>query len=63
MTVSIELYSASGKNNGWLVKSQPQGTGFHTGELDAMMYNLAQGVHFIRFSFNNQVIIRKIVKL
>jgi hypothetical protein len=63
MTVSIELYSVSGKNIGWLVKSQPQGIGFHTGELDAMLYNLAQGVHFIRFTFNNQVIIRKIVKL
>lgn len=63
MAVSVELFSITGKNNGWLVKNQTQRIGLHTGELDAVIYGLSQGVHFLRFAFDKQVVILKIVKI
>jgi hypothetical protein len=63
MPVSIELYDMSGKHSGWLVKNQPQSGGLHTGELNANTYGLKPGVYFIRFSFDKQVMIRKVVKM
>jgi len=61
--VSIELYDLSGKNIGWLAKAQPQEAGLQTGELDASTYGLAPGVYFLRFTFNKQVVICKVVKI
>jgi len=61
--VSVELYTVTGKNSGWLVKNQLQSEGLHTGELHSLMYNLAPGVYFLRFTFDKQVIIRKVVKI
>lgn len=63
LPVSIELYDMAGKYSGWMVKNQPQTEGLHTGELDSATYGLVPGVYFIRFIFDKQVIIRKIVKL
>ena len=63
MTVSIELYDSSGKNSGWLAKDQIQTVGLHTGEFSALTYGLTPGVYFIRFTFDKQVVIRKIVKI
>jgi len=63
MPVSLELYSVTGKGNGWLVKSQIQPVGLHTGELNAVMYSLSQGVYFLRFTFDKQVVICKVVKI
>jgi len=63
MPVSIELYDMAGKHIGWLVKNQPQTEGLHTGELDAATYGLTPGVYFMRFAFDKQVIIRKVVKM
>jgi len=63
LPVSIELYDMTGKQNGWLVKNQPQSQGYHTGELDAATYGLTPGIYFMRFTFDKQVIIRKVVKL
>jgi len=61
--VSIELYDMAGKHLGWLVKNQSQTKGLHTGELDAATYGLTPGVYFMRFAFDKQVIIRKVVKM
>lgn len=61
--VSIELYDMSGKHIGWLVDNQKQSVGYHTGELNASTYSLMPGTYFIRFTFNNQVVNHKIVKI
>ena len=63
LKVSIELYSMGGKNISWLVKDQVQPVGIQTGELIAAMYNLTSGDYFIRFTFDKQVVIEKVVKL
>lgn len=63
LPVSIELYDMAGKHSGWLVENQLQPEGLHTGELDAATYGLKQGVYFMRFAFDKQVVIRKIVKM
>lgn len=63
LSVSIELYDLSGKYSGWLVKDQVQPVGLNTGELDAMKYGLTPGVYFIRFTFDKQVVICKVVKI
>ncbi len=63
LPVSIELYDMSGKHNGWLVKTQDQSAGLHTGELDALTYGLTPGAYFLRFTFDKQVVMRKVVKL
>jgi hypothetical protein len=63
LPVSIELYDLSGKQSGWLVKNQLQAVGLHTGELDALTYGLMPGTYFIRFTFDKQVVIRKVVKI
>lgn len=63
LPVSIELYDMSGQYNGWLVKKQIQSEGLHTGELDALKYGLMPGIYFIRFTFDKQVVISKVVKL
>lgn len=63
MPVSVELYDMAGKQIGWLTKNQSQDIGLHTGELYVAIYHLTPGVYFMRFAFDRQVIIRKIVKL
>jgi hypothetical protein len=63
MAVSIELYDMAGKTIGWLVKNQLQPPGLHTGELDATIYGLKSGVYFMRFTFDKQVVIHKVVKI
>jgi len=63
LSASIELYDLNGKQTGWLVKSEVQSPGLHTGELNAMTYGLVPGAYFIRFTFDKQVVIRKIVKI
>jgi len=63
MSVSIELYSISGKNMAWIVKEQQQPLGLQTGEVIASRYGLTPGVYFLRFTFDKQVVISKIVKI
>jgi hypothetical protein len=63
MTVSLELYDMAGKTTGWLVKNQLQPSGLHTGELYTTTYGLTSGVYFMRFTFDKQVVIHKVVKI
>lgn len=62
LPVSIELFDLSGKHNGWLIKNQAQPAGAHTGLLNSLTYDLMPGAYFIRFTFGQQVILRKVVK-
>jgi hypothetical protein len=63
MNVSIELYDLLGKYSGWVINNQPQTVGLHRGELNASTYGLSPGVYFMRFTFDNQVVICKVVKM
>jgi len=63
MDVSIELHDISGQIKGWLVTNQTQSVGLHTGELNALKYSMTPGIYFIRFTFDKQVVIPKVVKL
>lgn len=63
LPVSIELYDLSGKQYGWLVDNQTQAVGLHTGELNATNFGLMPGTFFIMFTFDKQVVIRKVVKI
>lgn len=61
--VSIEVYDTSGKTHGWLVRNQLQREGLHNGELNASNFGLTPGLYFMRFTFDNQIVIHKVVKL
>jgi hypothetical protein len=63
LPVTIELYDLSGKQYGWFVKNQTQTIGLHKGELNAANFGLMPGTYFIRFTFDKQVVIRKVVKI
>ncbi len=63
LPVSIDVYDMSGKYSVRLVKNQIQTEGLHTGELDALTHVLAPGVYYIRFTFDKQVVVNKIVKI
>jgi hypothetical protein len=63
MDVSIDLYEMSGKTIGWIFKNQAQGSGLHNGEFFASRFGLVSGVYFMRFTFNKQIVIMRIVKL
>ena len=62
MNVSIELYDVSGKTNAMLISNVPQNAGMQNGELQSSRYALTSGVYFMRFTFDKQVVICKIVK-
>jgi hypothetical protein len=62
-SVSIELYNISGKTIAWLVKDQVQSVGLQTGEINSLMYTLTPGVYLVRFTFDKQIVIGKIVKI
>ncbi len=62
MNVSVEVYDVSGKSFGSLVSNQLQQSGYQNGELSASAYGLISGVYFMRFTFNKQVVICKVVK-
>ena len=63
LTVSIELYDVSGKHSGWLIKDKVQSEGLHSGDFETMTNSLTPGVYFVRFTFDKQVIMRKIIKI
>ena len=63
LPVSIELYDMSGKYSLHILKNQVQTEGLHTGDLDAVANGLAPGVYYIRFTFDKQVVVNKIVKI
>ena len=63
MVVSVELYDMTGKHIAWHIKNQPKPMGLHSGELGQLTHNLPTGVYFVRFIFDNQSVIRKVIKI
>ena len=63
LPVSIEFYDMSGKYDIRILKNQLQSDGLHSGELNGMKLGLIPGVYYIRFTFDKQVVISKIVKI
>jgi hypothetical protein len=61
--VSIDIYDLAGKYSGWLVNKQRQTAGLQNGEFSAATLGLTPGVYCIRFTFENQVEILKLIKL
>jgi hypothetical protein len=61
--VSIELYDMSGKFNILVEKKKTQLDGLHTGTLNASKMGLPPGVYYLRFTFDRQVVVSKIVKI
>lgn len=62
-TVSIDLYDLAGKYNGWIVNNQLQTAGLQNGIVNAYTYGLTPGVYCLRFTFDKQTVICKVVKL
>jgi len=63
MNVSIEFFDMSGKLNDFIIDNQIQTDGIHNGEVDAKALTLVPGVYYIRFTFDDKVIVKKVVKI
>lgn len=63
VSVSVELYDVSGRTTIQLVKRQAFAEGLHSGELNALDHHLTSGVYYIRFVFDNQVVVSKVIKI
>ena len=61
--VSVELYDMSGKFNVVVEKKNLRQEGLHTGTLNASGLGLSPGVYYLRFTFDNQIFVGKIVKI
>ena len=62
LNVTIDLYDMAGKSYGRLLSNQLQEDGMHNGELVAARYDLTPGVYFMRFTFDKQIAIYRVVK-
>jgi hypothetical protein len=63
LPVTAELYDMSGKVRIRILKNQIQSEGLYTGEIDALTNGLAPGVYYLRFTFDTQVVINKIIRI
>ncbi len=63
LSVSIDLYDISGRIDKSLLKTQNQPEGLYTNDLISTDYSLKPGIYYLRFSFDNKVVVKKIVKL
>lgn len=63
LPVTVELVDVTGKTILSLVKDQVQSEGYHTGDLDAVKYDLKMGVYYFRFTFGDKVLVSKVVKM
>ena len=63
LPVSIELYDMSGRYSMRLVNNQQEGEGLHTGELNGLTHGLTPGVYYLRFTFDKQVVVEKVVRM
>jgi hypothetical protein len=61
--VKVELYDMSGRFNITIEKKQVQSGGLHTGTIDAPVLGLPPGVYYLRFTFDKEVAVSKIVKV
>jgi hypothetical protein len=61
--VMVELYDISGRFNLVAERKQQKAEGLHTGTIDATLNGLTPGVYYLRFTFDRQVEVHKIVKI
>ncbi len=61
--VTIELFDMTGSSRLQIVKNQLQTEGLHTGDLDGLTIGLTPGIYYLRFTFDKQVVVSKIVKI
>ncbi len=63
MPVKIALYDVTGNLTKLVLQSDRQAEGIHTGEIDAEALNLTPGMYYLRLTFENMVVVKKVVKL
>jgi len=63
MPVTINLYDITGKAMNLVMNTQTQQEGIHQGEINPDDYSLTPGIYYLRFTFENKVIVKKIVKM
>lgn len=63
LVVSIELFDMTGKKVDRMVDRQIQSEGLHEGVVDAVELNLNAGIYYVRFTFDQQVVVQKIVRI
>ena len=61
--VKIALYNMTGNLITLILQSDMQIEGIHTGAIDAEDLNMTPGMYYLRFTFENQVVVKKVVKL
>ena len=60
---AITLTDVTGRTSALLMKQQQQSEGLHSGSFNAADFNLNPGMYYLRFVFDKQVVVRKVVKL
>jgi hypothetical protein len=60
---AITLTDVTGRTSALLMKQQMQSEGLHSGTLEPADFNLTPGVYYLRFVFDKQVVVRKVIKL
>ncbi len=63
LVVSIELFDMTGKKVERMVDKQNQSEGLHEGVIDAVELSLNPGIYYVRFTFDQQVVVQKIVRI
>ena len=61
--VSLELYDMTGNVRMKLISNQTETEGLHTGSFDGVRAGLTPGIYYVRFTFDKQVVVQKIVKI
>jgi hypothetical protein len=60
---TITLTDVTGRTSALLMKQQMQGEGLHSGSIEPADFNLNPGLYYLRFVFDKQVVVRKVIKL
>ena len=63
MKVSVELLDLSGKVLSFIENKAIQSGGLHFGKIDSYSRTLAMGVYYLRFTFDNEIYVSKVVKM
>ena len=63
MPVRIVLYDVTGKLSRVIRQTEMQSEGVHSGSIDAVDLNLKPGMYYLKFTLENKVIVKKVVKL
>ncbi len=63
MPVNIALYDVNGKLISIIRQADIQAEGIHTGEIEAGQLSLTPGMYYLKFTFKDKVVMKKVVKL